>query len=393
METQNSPGNVENEKIFIEFCSKRELSKSSIKLYRLSLQRYVNFTGKTLEELIDEADEEEDLRIRLRKRKITKYLSDFKEYVDGLDYSETYKKQMIVFVKAFYNEFDIELPKNKRRKTRSDKKPTSIEDLPTIDEIQSFMEHCNSTYRSIITMGLSSGMSRAEIVSLTFEHLYRAISLDKFPDTLEELIKLLKEKGDFIPLWRVKRIKTGNQYFTFSSPENISCIITYLEELNFKNPDYNLNPKDTLFRNPNSNKPITEESVTSFFNSTNKKYGFRRVNNRVLIRCHNLRKVFATTLEKNKMPHLYTRWLMGHTIDITTDAYFKPDPEAIKEDYIEIVDQLTTNKVQIKVVDKYESVTQELEELRGEVVTIKSKLDSEKITGSLRGKYRIKKED
>lgn len=67
------------------------------------------------------------------------------------------------------------------------------------------------------------------------------------------------------------------------------------------------------------------------------------------MRTHNLRKFFATTLEKNKVPHLTSRWLLGHTIDPTTDAYFKADPESLKPDYLEVVDQLTTNKQKVIV--------------------------------------------
>jgi len=56
---------IEDEILFKEFCYNRELSNSSIKNYKYALRRYSNFTNKTLEELIEEAENQEELKIVL----------------------------------------------------------------------------------------------------------------------------------------------------------------------------------------------------------------------------------------------------------------------------------------------------------------------------------------
>jgi hypothetical protein len=43
---------------------------------------YCNFIEKTPTELIDEAEKEEDLQIRMRNRSVKKYLLDFKDYME-----------------------------------------------------------------------------------------------------------------------------------------------------------------------------------------------------------------------------------------------------------------------------------------------------------------------
>ena len=371
---------VIEEPIFKEFCGNRELAENSIRLYKVYLQKYSDFTGKKLEELIEEAEDEEDNGIRLRKRKITKYLNDFKRYIDETDYSESYKKNSLVSIKAFYNEYDIQLPKNKRRKTRSDKKPVeTIEDLPTAEEIKMFLEKCNPTYKAILTVGISSGMGRSEIHSLTFKHFYNAIPIEPYPSTIPEILEKLKAKDNLIPLWRIKRVKTGHPYFTFSSPESIEYIIKYLERLNFKFPDYEPDPSDQFFRTLKFNSPLGYHTIGKNYIEVCKSLGIRKVNGKYAVRSHSLRKYFATTLESNKMHHLHTRWLLGHKIDDTTDAYFKADPEALKEDYIDLVDQLTTDKVKVVLVDKYESISQRVDEIENELekgfVTNKYKID------------------
>lgn len=111
-----------------------------------------------------------------------------------------------------------------------------------------------------------------------------------------------------MPLWCVTRVKIGKPYFTFSSPEASDLIYEYLKELHRDFPDYNPIPEDTLFRV--RNKPINGRSLSMMFQRINERAGFEKRNGRFLIRQHSLRKVFASTLEKNKMPHLMTRWLI-----------------------------------------------------------------------------------
>ncbi|WP_321421026.1 site-specific integrase [uncultured Methanobacterium sp.] len=355
---------IEKDSLFKEFCSNRELRESSIKSYINGLSKYSDFTNKSLTELIEEAEDEEEEGIRLRKRKINKYLTSFKTELRESGLNQSTEKHMLMLVKAFYREFDIEIPRSKRRKSNKSRNNETIAELPTMEEIQRFMEHCNSVYKAIVVTGLSSGMGLSELSSLTFKHLFDAISFEQYPETLKELIIRLKANPDTILFWNIKRIKTGNNYFTFSSPESLDRITIYLEELYKKDPDYKPNLEDKLFRSINPNKALAPTAIGATFSYINQSYDYRRVNKRFVVRCHNLRKYFATTLEKNKVPHLTTRWLLGHNTDSLTNAYFKPDPEAIKTDYLKVVNQLTTNNIEIKVINQYEDLNQQIDEIR-----------------------------
>lgn len=44
----------------------------------------------------------------------------------------------------------------------------------------------------------------------------------------------------------------------------------------------------------------------------------------------------------------------GHTIDNTTEAYFKADPESLKEDYISVVNELSTIDFEVKTIESPE---------------------------------------
>lgn len=112
----------------------------------------------------------------------------FKEYLDNNKYSENYKTGTLSMVRAFYSEYNITLPKNFKKKTRNDKKPLLFEDLPSMEEIRYILQYAKSVFRSMILLGVSSGMSTAELLSLTFGHLYDAMDMSEDSYNINELI-------------------------------------------------------------------------------------------------------------------------------------------------------------------------------------------------------------
>ena len=72
----------------------------------------------------------------------------FKEHLDNKKYSENYKIGILSMVRAFYSEYDITLPKNFKRKARSDRKPLLFEDLPSMEEIKYILQYAKPIFRS-----------------------------------------------------------------------------------------------------------------------------------------------------------------------------------------------------------------------------------------------------
>lgn len=367
-DVKESINKVENEFMFQQFCTSRQLEKSTILTYKYALQKYCDFTGKSLEALIREADDQQDAGVKYRYRNIYKYLIDFQSYLDSLNIPQSSQSNYLVRIRAFYGEYDIQLPKTRKNKSKKARGMETIEVLPEMDEIRRFMEYCNNAYKAILVMGLSSGMGRAEISSLTFKDLFEAVSLERYPMDIPEIIENVKQKGNLVPKWNIRRVKTGHLYFTFSSPESIERILIYLEELHYKFPNFKPTPEDRLFRGLNSNKPLKPSNIGGMFSNMNTRKGFRKVNNLYVLRSHGFRKKFASTLEKNKVPHLITRKLMGHTVDGTTGAYFMTDPEDAKEEYLRVVDQLMTTKQGVMVINNQETLRQEFDNLKGLII-------------------------
>lgn len=57
-DVKESINKVENKFIFQEFCANRRLEKSTKLTYKYALQKYCDFTGKSLETLITEAEDQ-----------------------------------------------------------------------------------------------------------------------------------------------------------------------------------------------------------------------------------------------------------------------------------------------------------------------------------------------
>ena len=60
----------------------RNLSKGSQRVYESIIKKYMEYTGKSLDELINEAEQEEENGVRLRKRQITGYIVGFKSELE-----------------------------------------------------------------------------------------------------------------------------------------------------------------------------------------------------------------------------------------------------------------------------------------------------------------------
>ena len=379
------PEDIENDPDFVDFCQRRNLKKGTIVRYIHSLHLYTKLLNMTLAELIEEAEEEEDKGIRLRLSKLRKHLQYFRQYLNEQGFKPSYIKTTTSCIRAYYAEYEIQLPKTLRTNSRSDRVEILYDDLPTMDNIKHILQYANPAFKAIILLGVSSGMGRAEICSLTFKNLFDAYGFDPYPETLSELINRVDKMGDIVPIWQIKRIKTDHKYFTFSSPESSDAIKNYLGDLNRKCKRYEENsrkanltftPGTNLFLNRHLD-PISPTLMSLTYQRLNEKAGFNKSNGTLYIRPHILRKVFASTLEKNKMPHLMTRWLMGHNLDNTTSAYFKADPQAVKEEYVTLLDQLTTDKVVIKVVNQYEDLNKKLDLKDDEIIKLKAEKDEE----------------
>ncbi len=336
--------------LVLTFLQSRDLAEITAKQYKHVIKLYSNFINLSPSDFISEAEDEEEDRIRMRKRKINKYLFEFNEHLKSLDYlCVSTINEYNTKIRSFYGYYDIELPKMRPRNKKQ--KIESISDIPKKEDITYTLQFTNPKYKAIILLMASSGMGRSEILSLKINDFlksiaagYKLINIKQFD--IDELInlkeKITKNNELIIPTWNITRKKTNTPYTTFSSPESVAAIIEYLR----LSPPKNI--EDSLFRSTrNPDKPITENGFSTYFYRLNERAGFGKPNHQNFFRSHNLRKFFTTVLYHNDLNQLSIDWLLAHKINRTTEAYFKSDTNKLKEQYTTCIKDLSIEDVEV----------------------------------------------
>ncbi len=162
--------------------------------------------------------------------------------------------------------------------------------------------------------------------------------------------------------WRAVRPKMirdgqGSYYTTFSTPEAIHSILDYLEAVP---------PRDQtvpLFRRYTSNhNKLNARNVFDYFRQLNTRCGWGTVGRQIYFRSHNLRKYFSNRLmsRESTMSFENVEYLLNHQHwNSTQRAYYKPDVDELRQEYLENMHLLSiTEDVQVRVV-----TTEDLEDL------------------------------
>lgn len=318
------------------FSKTRKLQKSTYLSYKTYIKQYTEFNQKTMIELLQEAEDEEEQGIRWKHRTLRKRLIEFRAYLyDNYAYSTA--KSRFSKLLAFYKHFEIEIHQLPKISTiNADKTHMGFKDLPDKDIIKKALKVANPVMRAIILFMSSSGSARAETRNLTIQDFIDATN-NKYisyhqSDNIYEVINQLKNRDDITPIFHMKRQKTNKYYYTFCSPEASSEIINYLSSRTVK-----LTPETPLF-------DVSQQMFSIYFREINNKLGLGKLDNRrAKFTSHMLRKFHSTSLWNEKVSVEIVDTLQGRGKDQTHSSYFWENPLKLRELYIDHMDCLTIN--------------------------------------------------
>ena len=318
------------------FSKTRKLQKSTYLSYKTYIKQYTEFNQKTMIELLQEAEDEEEQGIRWKHRTLRKRLIEFRAYLyDNYAYSTA--KSRFSKLLAFYKHFEIEIHQLPKISTiNADKTHMGFKDLPDKHIIKKALKVANPVMRAIILFMSSSGSARAETRNLTIQDFIDATN-NKYisyhqSDNIYEVINQLKNRDDITPIFHMKRQKTNKYYYTFCSPEASSEIINYLSSRTVK-----LTPETPLF-------DVSQQMFSIYFREINNKLGLGKLDNRrAKFTSHMLRKFHSTSLWNEKVSVEIVDTLQGRGKDQTHSSYFWENPLKLRELYIDHMDCLTIN--------------------------------------------------
>ena len=137
---------IKNDEEIKDFLRAKNRRESTEIEHLKRLKKYCNFLGKSPSELINEAEDDEENRIRMKKRHIRKYFLEYSEYLRNKGRSQYTISNHFSSIKAFYRNSEIELP-NISINSKSEVKRDSNEAIPSKDDIRIALNHCRFKYR------------------------------------------------------------------------------------------------------------------------------------------------------------------------------------------------------------------------------------------------------
>ena len=325
---------------FEEFCEERNLKKQTIKGYQTAINHYTSYYDMSLDDLINEAiDEENDRDLDKRRRTIKQRLIQFRTHLlneTSLKYSTI--KSHLKKVCTIYSHFDVELPKLPPLKNTDDEIQTTYYDLPTKEQIGMALDIAGIRIGSLILFMASSGTGRTECSNMTIQDFTDACSEYYTSETLPEIIdELAGSIEPIIPTFYLFRQKTCKKYYTFCTPEAANAILEWLQ-LRMKICDENdeeLTFEDSLW-------DLSTRQITYHFNNINDELQFGFKGSYRFLRPHTLRKFHASNIGLSQEN---IDSLQGRSRDSVHETYIKTNPTVFKKLYMNVMSNVTIGKI------------------------------------------------
>ena len=362
-----------------QFCYEKNLSKSTQCLYSACVHLYEQVNSKSLDELIHEADLEEEEGIRWKRRTLKQRLLDFRKFLFETK-SEGTANRYLGCIKSVYRHFEIELQDLPSFASKQINKTYEkrYEDIPSKQELIDAFYEANNVCKCIILFASSSGISKVDLLNLTVGDFITACEDCITSDELENQLNELKNK-DVIPYFEGTRQKTGSRYTTFCSPEATEYIVRYLktrqnlkhEAEDTENLPECLTHEDKLF-------DISYSHLSYVFRKINNKLDFGKVGYSSKFRCHQLRAYQASTLLNNGLTESEVDALQGRKKDKTHRAYFVESKSKLFNKYYACVDELMLFK-SIHAIDEeaFEKIKAENNFYKKEIIKNERKMEEQ----------------
>ena len=316
---------MNNETILNEIHSANNHSTATRKAYHLAVKNYCSYFDMGLQELIMEAEREENEGVRWKLRSLKRRLIEFRHHLLE-NYSYNSYKTWFNAIINIYKYYEIEIYDLPRLNHKSVKKPKPINyrDLPDKAVIREAINISTPVIRAVILFMCSSGCARQETVNLTINDYITSLKDYSDKEDLFEIIDDIKLRDDVVPTWNIWRQKTNKYYTTYSSPESVTAINSYL--LSRKD---NITGESRLFR-------LHKDYIMQRFIEINNELNLGTVgdNKYNRFRSHMLRKFHASALynHENGLSLDEIDALQGRGKDNTHSAYFMEDPIKLKKE-------------------------------------------------------------
>lgn len=350
---------LKEEKYIKDWLSGIGAKKTTREGYTDSLRAYTEFLNKTPKQIIIESEEDIKSGKLMRERRVFDEIREFRESLESSDIAPMSIKARLTGVRSFFSFYNIQLPVLPRS-TTSARPLKENREIPDKEDIRETLVVADTLEKAIVLTGVSSGLAINEISNLTVKDF-----MDGY------------DKETEITTLHLVREKVGYEFYTFLTPEASRAIWEYIEYRGRTSDskdrvrqnqllkqrvkhDKRGNPTGYLFigkgipseyleteneREAEELRKLEPKTIQKIYRELNEKARKSSPSGkRNLVRSHNIRKFFNSTLLANRAEIFFTDFLMGHQIDSTRDAYYRADPKSLREEYKKYIPYLTIQK-------------------------------------------------
>ena len=343
------------------YILEKRLKPSTERLYRIAWKHYSDATNMTIDELINEAYEEEVNRIPHFQMKIKQHMIDFKEYLLNTDMKISSINKNLELIIYTYDYLELWTPKHYKVKSVP-RKDIGNAQIIKKEDVRLALDCANKTIvKAAILFIFSSGCRIVDTVNISVQDFIDATYEYHHSNDIIEAYNRMQYHDDIIPSWYIQSVKTSKMYHTFSSPEATTHILLML-----KPRLHHLDPQDKLFN-------VTKGTIGSYFKTinTNMKWGKNGTYN--YFRGHALRKTFSTILEECGVDYNCRRLMLSHAIDVLDNTYVQYSVERLKDEYLKALPSLTLyGEVEVVKINDKDSL--ELKSLREDYKQLEDKI-------------------
>ena len=339
----------------------------------LLLERVI---GKTMNEMLTIAKSENSLN--WNDTQLKQWLTIFRNYCYDT-YKEGTVKTRMMQTKAVFKHHQIYIGPLEYVSTKQVRKSEEIdyEDLPNREVLKKCINLKNPLLKAMTLFMSSTGLNKIDTWNLTIQDYLNATYEYHETNDIQLAIKLMdKSEVSIVPTFKLRRVKTGETYRTFASPESVSAINLYL--LTRLDPK----PSDRLF-------DVSYRHINDMFSNANDILNLGSVNGIRRFTPVMLRKYHATQLAEAGMNDSHIDLLQGRKPQsIARKSYIRVKRSKLKEEYIRclpylVVDDFEEVKTELDVVktelqhktDEYNELQSSIEDIYSELNDIRKRQD------------------
>ena len=313
-----------NDPIFQELIIRNKITnKNTINQYIYSLDKFTQFVGKSLSEILQEAKEDHKNKIFPDDGTVYKYLTSFQMRLIEEGLAGTTRSGILANVKNFYKSFFIPVnPRIAREKEHRLKK--SLEDVITVEDVKKLFNISPLNFKPVILCLFSSGLRINDLLKMDCRDFVKSMKYCSEEKKINNLLDDLKSQiydDTLVAVVHNITMKTDKSHYTYFNPQAVRWLV-----LSLLNRDGQLNNNSPLFISK-TGKKLRYETAERYLIELREELNYGLAyNSRVnKIHFHGFRDAFATIMAPH-MDYFRLENLMGHEHVLGHGNYVIQDP-------------------------------------------------------------------